>query len=160
MTPEAADRLAKVLRLALDPGATDGERLAAVTKASAIALAHGLDWDRVLANGSGGQLTEGQMSAIYQAGFNRGFADGQQQATPATDKAAAATVGGDAQRLAKILSAAAKSRDAGLLGAWEVEFSDDMRSRLESWGSQLYVSAKQWAALQRLEVKLTRQDFL
>jgi hypothetical protein len=162
MTPKTADKMAKAMRLALDPAATDGEKLAAITAVSAMALAAGVDWDQVLANGKGGPaLTEDQLNRVYTEGFNRGLAEGQQQAMPAADsKKAATTLGSDAQRLAKILDAAAKSRDAGLLSAWEVQFSDDMRDRFESWGSRMYVYPKQLAALQRLEVKLTRQDFL
>jgi hypothetical protein len=46
--PDLASRVAKLLRLACCPTAPDGERLAAVTRLSAIAAAHDIDWDSTL----------------------------------------------------------------------------------------------------------------
>jgi hypothetical protein len=133
MAPEVADRLAKLLRVACSTG-PDGEKLAAVGRLSAIAAAHDLDWDLALANGNGATLTEEQMHRIYSEGYQRGLADGHQEARPERDWTPAAGISAevgpdDAERLEAILNAAAQSRDAGLLSDWEVQFSNDMRER-------------------------------
>ena len=163
MAPELADRLAKLLRLACSTG-PDGEKLAAIGRLSATVAAHDLDWDRALANGSGTSLDEQQASKIYWEGHARGVAETEQRQRPQRDWTPAADTkaeaGADAERLETILAAAAGSRDAGLLSEWEVSFSNDMRDRLEKYGSRMYVSEKQWASLDRLETKLRRQDFI
>ena len=163
MDPAAAERLAKLLRLACSTG-PDGEKLAALGRVSATVTAHGLDWGQLLANGNAPELTEEAMSRIYAEGYQRGHRDGQQQARPARDWTPAdntkAEAGEDDERLRTILEAAAEFRDAGLLSDREVEFSDDMRARFERYGKRIYVSEKQWAWLDRLEEKLRRQDFI
>jgi hypothetical protein len=163
MTPAIADRLAKLLRLACSTG-PDGEKLAALNQLSAIVAAEDIDWDRTLANGGGPALTEEAMSRIYSEGYQRGHADGMQQATPAGDWTPAAgtssEAGSDAARLMTIIRAAMESAAAGLLTEWETTFSARMMDRFNEYGSRIYVSEKQWASLDKLEAKLRRQDFI
>ena len=116
MTPELADRLAKLLRLACSTGPAS-EKLAAIGRISAIAAAQDIDWDQALANGSRPEaLTEEQMSRIYSEGYARGHADGVQQARPARDwtptAGTSSAVGTDADRLELILTAARISAEA------------------------------------------------
>jgi hypothetical protein len=138
----------------------DGERLAAAARFTAILEAHDIHPSQVLANGNGPALTEEQMSRIYAEGYRRGAAETEQRLRPQRDWTPAddtkAELGSDAERLEAILRAAAQSRDAGLLSDWEVSFSDDMRERFEKYGDRMYVSEKQWAALDRLETKSIR----
>jgi hypothetical protein len=163
VTPELAERLAKLLRL-LCGGGPDGEVLAAANRISATVASHDVDWDQALANGSGSALTEAQMHRIYSEGYQRGHADGQQATRPARDWTPAdntkAAAGEDAGRIRTILEAAGKSAADGLLTEWEVTFSESIRERFRQYGSRMYVSEKQWSALDRLEEKLRRQDFL
>jgi hypothetical protein len=97
------------------------------------------------------------MSRIYNEGYRRGFGDGQQQTRPERDwtpaNGSSAEVGSDVERLELILNAAAEARDGGLLSEWEITFSDSMRTRLERFGQRMFVSVKQWASLDRLEIK-------
>ena len=79
--PEIGEKMAKLLRLACSTG-PDGEKLAALNRLAAIAVAHDLDWDRVLANGKAPDLTEAQLQRVYDAGYERGFEDGQQENVP------------------------------------------------------------------------------
>ena len=80
--PDLADKLAKLLRLACSTG-PDGEKLAAIGRISALAAAHDLDWDRVLANGSAPDLTEEQLQRVFDAGVARGIEiERQQTAAP------------------------------------------------------------------------------
>jgi hypothetical protein len=163
MTPDLTKKLNKVLALLVSP--YDGERLAAAARFAAILEAHDIHPSQVLdANGGSQALTENQMRRIFEEGYQRGHADGVQQARPARDWTPAddtkAEVGADAERLKVVLDAAAKSRDDELLSEWEVQFSNDMRERFERFGARMYVSEKQWAALDRLEAKLRRQDYL
>ena len=164
MTPEISNRIAKMLRLVCDRAATDGEKLAALNRLSAIVVAQDLDWDRVFANGNGSALTEAQMERIYSEGYSRGHADGLQEASPVRDwtptGGTSSEAGDDTARLMAILRAAEQSMDAGLLNEWEVTFVTDMTERFNKFGSRIYVSEKQWAALDRLEAKLRRQEFL
>jgi hypothetical protein len=162
VTPELSDRLAKLLRLACDGGATDGEKLAAVGKLGAIAAANNVDWDLALANGSSPALTEEAMRQIYDEGYRRGYGDGQQATRPERDwtptDGTSAEVGSDAERFHTILDTAAQAN--GLLTKWEANFASDMRSRFERFGQRMYVSAKQWAILDRLETKFRRAGIL
>jgi hypothetical protein len=144
--PAIAGRVAKLLRLACCETAPDGEKLAALNRLSATVAAHDLDWDQALVNGGNGSaLTEEQMRRIYDEGYQRGHADGQQAARPARDWTPAdntkAEVGSDAQRLETILNAAAQSRDAGLLSDWEVQ-SRTIRASGSRDGAAVFMSAK------------------
>jgi hypothetical protein len=162
MTPGLTDRLAKLLHLACSTG-PDGEKLAALNRLSATAAAHDLDWNRVLANSGGPALTEEQMRRIYDEGYHRGHADGQQTARPERDwtpSGGSAEVGPDSERLRIILEAARQSAEAGLLSEWEEAFSTDMLERFKKYGNRMYVSEKQWASLDRLEANLRRQNFI
>jgi hypothetical protein len=163
MPPELAERLAKLLRLACSTG-PDGEKLAAIGRVSAIAQAHNLDWDRVLANGHDAGLTEEQLSKVYWEGHARGVSETEQRLRPQRDwtptVGSSAEVGEDAKRLEAILAAAAQAKESGLLSDWEVQFSDDMRDRFNRFGGHMYVSEKQWAALDRLETKMRRAGIL
>jgi hypothetical protein len=164
MTPELADRLAKLLRLACCETAPDGERQAAIGRLSAIAAANDVDWDLAFANGNGVALDQEAASRIYWEGHARGCTETEQRLRPVRDwspvEGTKGEIGPDTERLAVIMKAAAESRDAGLLSDWEVTFSNNMRERLERFGARMYVSAKQWECLDRLEAKLRRQDFL
>jgi hypothetical protein len=146
MTLDLADKVAKLLRVACSTG-PDGEKLAALNRLSALAVVHGFDWDRAVANSNGSGLNEEVASRIYWEGHARGCAETEQRLRPERDWKV-------------ILAAAAESRDAGLLSDWEVTFSDDMRERFERYGWRLYVSERQWQSLDRLETKLKRQSFI
>jgi hypothetical protein len=163
MAPELADRVAKLLRLACSTG-PDGEKLAAIGRLSAIVIAHNVDWDRALANGNSATLTEEAASKIYWEGHARGVAETEQRLQSQRDWTPAAgtssEIGDDAERLEAILQAATESRDAGLLTDWEINFSNDMRDRFETYGNRMYVSEKQWAILDRLETKMHRAGVL
>jgi hypothetical protein len=74
MTPELTERVAKLLRLACCETAPDGERLAAISRLSAAAAAHDLDWDQAF---SGSGPTREQMQELFDAGYERGLADGR-----------------------------------------------------------------------------------
>ena len=164
MTPVKV-KLAKILRLAVDRAATDGEKLAAVERLAAVVAAHDLDFDRVLNGGGDPSLTEKEKTAIYNDGFARGekegFARGCAERAPDASSAAPTTktVGDNSDRLREILAAAEEAAEAGYLSAFEREFTSDMRERFMSWGRQMYVSPKQSAIVQRLEVKLRQTDF-
>jgi hypothetical protein len=150
--PELASRLAKLLKLACCMTAPEGERFAALGRLSAIAAANDVD---------GRAFDQEDLARVYWEGHARGVAETKQQLRPARDwtptEGGSAEVADDAERL---LDAAAKSRDADLLSDWEVQFSNDMRKRFERYGTRMYVSAKQWECLDRLEAKLRRQDFI
>jgi hypothetical protein len=163
MTPELRDKLGKVLALLTSPH--DGERLAAATRFSALIEAHGVHPSQVLANGNAGTaLTEEQMRQIYDEGYQRGHADGQQAARPGRDwtpaGGASAEAGSDAERIRVILDAAERSANDGLLSDWEVTFSESIRDRFRKYGRKMYVSEKQWESLDRLETKLRCQGYL
>jgi hypothetical protein len=54
MTPNVADKLAKLLRITTSRH--DGEVLAAVNRINALVTANDIDWDQVPANGNGAPL--------------------------------------------------------------------------------------------------------
>ena len=154
MTPTVADRLSKVLAMLTSPH--EGERLAAAARFAAILEANGIHPSQVLANGSSDPaLTEEAMSRIYWEGHARGVAETEQRLRPARDWTPAAgtkaEVGSDVNRLLAILEAANLASQAGWLSVWEQIFSSDMLDRYKRYGSRMYVSEKQWAALDRLE---------
>jgi hypothetical protein len=161
---DLADRMAKMLRLACDSGATDGEKLAAIGRLSTIAAAHDVDWDQALTNGNASGLNEEAASRIYWEGHARGCAETEQRLRPERDwtstENTSSPVGEAADRLQIILDAAAKSRDAGLLSDWEATFSSDMEERFKCYERRLYVSERQWQSLDQLEAKLKRQSFI
>jgi hypothetical protein len=161
MTPDLTLKLAKLLRMLTS--SHEGEVLAAANRINAIVTAHDLDWSVLLANGSGPPLTEEAMTKIYTDGYQRGHADGLQEARPARDWTPAgdtkAEAGADIDRVLAILDAAAESEAAGLLGEFETEFTQSLRDRV-GHGGQAFISTKQWAVLDRLEKKLTRQGFI
>jgi hypothetical protein len=162
LASDLADRLAKLLRLACSNG-PDGERLAAIGRLSAIALAHDVDWDHAL-SGGGPVLSEEAMHRIYSEGYQRGCVETEQRLRPERDwtstENTSSPVGDAADRLQTILDAAAKSRDAEMLSDWEATFSSDMEECFKRYGRRLYVSERQWQSLDRLETKLKRQDFI
>jgi hypothetical protein len=165
MTPDIADKLAKCLRLLTSPH--DGEVLAAASRINALVVAHDIDWSNTLANGAGGPvLTEEQMSAIYQAAYTRGLADGQQQAGVGPQPApnASSHVGSDLARIERILAAARVAEERGILGSLGrvdlADFTQSLRDRIQSWGPRTYVSEKQRAVIDRLEERLRRQDLI
>jgi hypothetical protein len=157
MTPELRDKLGKVLALLTSPH--DGERLAAATRFSALIEAHGVHPSQVL---NGGGPTRDQMQEVFDAGYERGLADGRSETqrdwTPASGTSAQA--GEDAERIRAILAAAGLSATAGLLSDWEVTFSESIRDRFQKYGPRMYVSQKQWESLDRLEIKLRRYGYL
>jgi hypothetical protein len=160
MPPDIADKIAKFLRLACSTG-PDGEKLAAIGRLSALVAAHDLDWDQVLANGSAPALTEQQMSRIYWEGHARGCSETEQRLRPARDWTptvdTTAEAGGDADRVETILETALQS---GLLTEWETDWCQSVQERFKQYGSRLYVSAKMWAILDRLETKLRRAGII
>jgi hypothetical protein len=167
MPPEVASKLAKLLRLATNSGATDGEALAALGRLSAIAIAQNLDWDRIIINGSGGpELTEEQLTRVYTEGFNRGLAEGQQQAAAQapSEPNNRTALGAEAQRVERILAAAKIAEQRGILGSLGrvdlADFCESLRDRIHTWGSRTYISDKQRAVLDRLEERLRRQALI
>jgi uncharacterized membrane protein YebE (DUF533 family) len=160
MTPDVADKLAKLLRMTTS--SHDGEVLAAVNRINALVTANAIDWDAVFANGNGAALTEKQMSRIYIEGYERGLRDGQQKARPERDwtPAGSAEAGQDNHRLEIILEAAAAAEADGLLSEWEVDFTGSMRERIRTYGSRTYVSERQWKSIDRLEAKLRIHGYM
>ena len=97
----------KLLRLICCETAPDGEKLAAVSRLSAIVAAHELDWDRALANGNAPALNEEQHRGSTGKA-RRGYAETEQRLRPhATGRPAVGRqpVGDDAERLEAILRA-------------------------------------------------------
>jgi hypothetical protein len=142
MTPKVGDQLAKLITLATNPGATEGEALAALGRINAIAAANSVDWQDVFTNGSGAPaLTEEQMSAIYEAAYNRGLADGQQQAGQPQPKSNGHIGAIEATRLERLLQAAEQAEQQGILGTLGrlnlSDFCQSMRDRLSSWGPRI-----------------------
>ena len=163
LEPALADRLAKLLRMICDRS-MDGETLAAAGRLSAIAAAHDVCWDRALANGNGPALTEEQMRRIYDEGYQRGHADGQQQARPERDWTPAAGTsahaGTDAPRIQAIIQASGPAIGISLLSEWEITFLTDIAARFRKYGARTYVSAKQWAVLDRIEAMMRQVGIL
>ncbi|MGH6895757.1 MAG: hypothetical protein ACREJ5_04320 [Geminicoccaceae bacterium] len=153
-------RAAKLLRLACCETAPDGERLAALSRLSALVAAHDLDWDAAL-----GSLTREQLHEVYSAGITVGVEMERAARTSGGDWAPAGRsradeAGGRAQELRVILAAAAQSRADGLLDGWFGDFSLDMSERFDRWGAQTFVSERQWELIDRLRSILERQDYL
>jgi hypothetical protein len=161
VTPDLAARLAKLLRLICDRS-QDGETLAAASRLSAIAAAHDLDWDRALANGGDSTLDQEAASRLYSEGHARGVAETEQRLRPQRDwtpaNGTSAEAGSDAERVQRILDAAAQN--GSLLTEWESNWSDSVRERFEQYGTRLYVSDKMWAIFDRLEMKFKRAGLL
>lgn len=159
--PEVAQRMAKLLRLACDRAATDGEKVSAIGKLSAIALANNVDWDTAL---NGKEISRDDMQRIFDAGYERGAADTRQELKPARDwtptAGTSAAVGHDFARLRAILDAAATADDNGDLTDWESTFTTDMTKRAKQYGVSTYVSGKQWESLDRLAQKLEWNGYL
>jgi hypothetical protein len=159
LAPELAGKLGKLLRVICDRS-VDGETLAAAGRLSAIVAAHDLDWDRVL---NGGGPTRDQMQELFNAGYERGHADGQQGARPERDwtpTGGSAEVGSDAERIKTILDAASCAQLAGILTDWEEQFFESTHDRFKTYGNRMYVSEKQWVALDRLETKMRRAGII
>jgi hypothetical protein len=164
LDPEVADRVAKLLRLALSSG-PDPEKLMALGRLSAIAAAADVDWDEALDGASPGLRRE-QMMEIFEAGVRRGIEieqankgnSGGDWATAGTSRAD--EVGERAGEPEVILDAAARSRSDGLLSGWYATFSSDMENRFANWGTCTRVSERQWEFLNKLRSILERQDYL
>jgi hypothetical protein len=155
VTPELRDRAAKLLRLACCETAPDGERLAAINRLSATAAAHDLDWDQ--APGNGHSLSRDQMQSLFDAGYERGLADGRAETQPEWSSVSDPR-GHD--RLANILKAAARAAESGALSTWETEFTESVLSRFLRYGKRLRVTEKMWVSLDRLETKLRYHEFI
>jgi hypothetical protein len=157
--PEIGEKMAKLLRLACSTG-PDGEKLAALSRLTAIAAAHDLDWDRVFAGGNGADLSEAQMQRIYEAGYERGLA-GQQGSAPAQpDWSAAAPAPQSLEYLERGLSAAWQADAGGQLNDFEETFSRSIRQRIARYGSRSRISEKQWCCIERLAEGLERAGYL
>jgi hypothetical protein len=154
VAPDITDRMAKLLRLACCETAPDGERLAAVTRLSATAAAHDICWDRAL---SGSGPTRDQMQELFDAGYERGLADGRAETQPEWSAVADPK---SHERVAEILKAAVKAAEVGALNEWEMNFSRSVRERFLRYGRRLHVSPKMWNALDRLETKLKFNEFI
>jgi hypothetical protein len=83
VAPELRDKIGKVLAMLTSPH--DGERLAAAARFTAILDANDIHPSQVLNGSSAPLLTEEQMRRIYDEGYHRGHADGQQAARPERD---------------------------------------------------------------------------
>jgi hypothetical protein len=118
---DLADWLAKLLRLACCETAPDGERLAALNRLSATVAAHDVDWDAALSG-----FNEEQLRRVFDEGYQRGHADGRQQAHPARDWTPAAgtsaEAGSDAKRIWAIVEASERAIGLSLLSDWEITF--------------------------------------
>jgi hypothetical protein len=162
VTPELADRLAKLLRL-LCGGGPNGEVLAAANRISALVVANNLDWDAALAGNP--TLTREQLSEVYEAGLKAGIesernakANGDDWAK--TGRSRADEIGDRADELRQILNAAAQAKADGLLDGWFGDFAPGMRERLDRWGNRMFVTERQWECVEKLRSILERQDYL
>lgn len=163
MPPDLADRLAKVLRLICDRS-NDGETLAAASRLSAIATAHGVNWDKAF-SGNGHALSQADMQRIYSEGYERGLREGAASKPSTSDwtpagKAGADEVGGRLEEVGRILEAAQRYQNDGLLESWYVQFSSDMRTRLEEWEERTFITEKQWKYINKLRSILERAEYL
>jgi hypothetical protein len=145
-------RIAKLLRLICDRS-QDGETLAAASRLSAIAAAHDVDWDRAF---NGGGPTRDQMQELFDAGYERGLADGRAETQPEWSPVPAPN---SIELLQVILTTAAKT-EPGILTEWEMDFCNNVRTRLLRYGRRLHVSGKMWAILDRIETKLRYHDLI
>jgi hypothetical protein len=164
MTPDLADRIAKLLRVVCDRS-HDGETLAAAGRLSATCEAYAIDWDAVLRGGNGHDLTRAQLAEVYQAGIKAGVEMERQAKANGGDWAAAGhsradEVGDRESELQQILNAAARSKADGLLSGWFANFAEDMRERLDRWDRRTFVTERQWECINKLRSILERQDYL
>ena len=137
-------RIAKLLRLACDHGATEGEKLAAIGRLSAFVAAHDLDWDEAFAGNP--DLTREQLQQVYQAGVEAGVqaeraasangaTDWRPAGQPRTDEVGQPRAGAEA-----ILEAARQAIEDGQLDGWWRDFAQDTHTRYRRWGSLTFVS--------------------
>jgi hypothetical protein len=165
VTPDLADRVAKLLRMVCDRS-HDGETLAAAGRLSATCEAYGIDWDAVLRGGNGHDLTREQMAEIYQAGLERGLEMGRQEKAAGNGDWAAAghsradEIGERESELQQILNAAARSKADGQLSGWYANFAGDMQERLHDWGTRTFVTERQLVFLDKLRSIVERQGYL
>jgi hypothetical protein len=156
---DLADWLAKLLRLACCETAPDGERLAALNRLSATVAAHDVDWDAALSG-----FNEEQLRRVFDEGYQRGHADGRQQAHPARDWTPAAgtsaEAGSDAKRIWAIVEASERAIGLSLLSDWEITFLKGIAERFSKYRARMYVSQKQWAVLDRLEASMRQYGIL
>jgi hypothetical protein len=158
--PEIADKLVKLLRLACSTG-PDGEKLAALNRLAAIAAAHDVGWGRALANGKAPDLTEAQLQRVYDAGYERGFEDGQQEIAPERpDWAPAAPAPRSLEYVEKVLEATWQADKGGQLNDFEETFSQSIRERVARYGSRTRLSERQWGCIERLAEGLERAGYL
>lgn len=159
--PTLADKLGKLLRMLRSNH--DGEVLAAASRINALAVAHDLDWDRMLTAATT-DLTREQMTEIYQAGYQRGLEEGAQASrgsdwgnagVPRTDE-----VGGRIDEVRTILNAAGRAAVDNKLSQFEIDFSISMLERLDDWSDQTFISERQWGVLNRMRNKLTREGYM
>jgi hypothetical protein len=164
VTPDLADRVAKLLRMVCDRS-HDGETLAAAGRLSATCEAYGIDWDSVLRGGNSRDLTREQLAEVYQAGLQRGLEMGRQEKAGNGDWASAGhsradEIGNREGELQQILNAAARSKADGLLSGWFANFAEDMQERLDRWDRRTFVTDRQWECINKLRSILERQDYL
>jgi hypothetical protein len=157
------EQLAKCLGLL--GSAHEGEILNAARKAEALRLSLDVTWTQLLANGSSTTLTEEQMAKIYAAGLQKGEALGYQRGQADAQGMAPQSkntieVADDIAWIEHVLLAAGKAEAAGLLDAFEADFSGSMRAKIARFGRATYVSQKQFDALKRLEQSLRRRGYL
>jgi hypothetical protein len=148
MTPDLADRVAKLLRMVCDRS-HDGETLTAAGRLSATCEAYAIDWDDVLRGGGNGRdLSRAQMTEVYQAGLQRGLEMGRQEKAGNGDWASAGhsradEIGDREGELQQVLNAAARAKADGQLNGWYADFAGDMQERLHDWGTRTFVTERQ-----------------
>jgi hypothetical protein len=167
MNGALADKIAKLLRLACSTG-PDGEKLASLNRLSALVVVNDIDWDQALGASNGHDLTQQQLSEVYQAGIKAGVemerqaktnggGDWANAAEPRADE-----VGSRINEVKEILQAAAQAKDDGLLTGWFVDsgFLDSTQEKIDRWGNRAFISERMWECLNKLRSILERQDYL
>jgi hypothetical protein len=162
--PTPLEQLPKLLRMLESPN--DHEVVVAARKIHAAMISNGWNWDQLLANGSGLSLTEDQMHKIFAAGVRQGEVQGYQrgmadaQAMPTTPKGPSVEIADDLSWVGPVLDASEKAGPNGHLDAFETDFSDSMRAKIQRFGKNTYLSQKQFDSLKRLEKSLRRRGYL
>jgi hypothetical protein len=139
----------------------DHEVLTAARMIRAKFISNDWSWEQLLGNGSASALTQEQMQKIYeageQAGYERGFADGQ---TVGPTAKPSSYLGTDADWAKSVLEAATKARSDGRLSDYESEFTRDNLARIEQYGRLTRITDKQKNFIRRMETDLKYHGYL
>ena len=164
MTTPPLEQLIKLLNMLRSD--YPNEVLTAVDKINAVMLSHELTFEHLLANGASAPMTEEQIARVFTEGRLCGNREGYQravddlQAVPGTNHTTSTQVADDLEWLKTMLEAASKAEADQALTAFELEFSTDMRGRLNRFGRATRISQKQHGVLKRLEKSLRRRGYL